>query len=131
MLAELAMAIVLLVIAMTLVIKVLSWAAHERRVADRRERAVLEVANLMEQITAHPMEEVTPEMARGLTLSEAARQSLPDAQLGVEVASGAVNGVRELPAKRIAIRLRWRGSGGEWETPVRLSSWIHKRRRGS
>jgi hypothetical protein len=131
MLVELAMGIVLLTIAMTLVVKVLGWVAHERRAADRRERAAVEVANLMERITAHPFEAVTPELARGLRLSEAARQSLPDSELAVEVGGGGGDGPRALPAKRIAIRLRWRGKGGEWEAPVRLVSWIHARRNGS
>jgi hypothetical protein len=129
MLAELAMGIVLLTIAMTLVVKVLGWTAHQRRAAERRERAVVEVANLMERITAHPFEDVTPELAGGLRLSEAARQALPDSELAVEVGGG--DGPRALPAKRIAIRVRWRGSGGQWEAPVRLVSWIHARRRNS
>ena len=34
-------------------------------------------------------------------------------------------------AKRIAIRLRWRGSSGEWVAPVRLTSWIERRKEGS
>jgi hypothetical protein len=131
MLAELAMTIVLLIIAMTLVVKVLGWVAHERRAADRRERAVMEVANLMERITAQPLDEVTQEWARRLPLSEAARQSLPGSELAVEIDGSAGLGPRPVPAKRIAIRLRWRGSSGEWDAPVRLTSWIHARRKGS
>jgi hypothetical protein len=129
MLAELAITIVLLMIAMTLVVKILGWMAHERRSADRREQAVLEVANLMERITAHAFEEVTPELARGMSLSEPARQSLPDPELSVEV--NAAEGARTPAAKRIAIRLRWRGATGEWEAPVRLVSWVHARRKSS
>jgi hypothetical protein len=130
-LVELAMAIVLLSIAMTLTLKVLGWAAHDGRAAERRERGVLEVANLMEQITAYRFEEVTPELAAGLKLSEPARESLPDAQLSVELKDGDRAASEGLAAKRIAIRLRWRGARGSWEAQVRLTSWIFARRKDS
>ncbi len=85
---------------------------------------MLEVANVMERITAYPFDEVTPELARRMTLSRAARQSLPDSELAVDVAESEPGPGRS--AKRIAIRLRWRGRDGEWEAPVRLTSWIER-----
>ena len=39
----------------------------------------------MERITAYPFEEVTPRSPGGSTLSDAARQSLPDSELAVDV----------------------------------------------
>ena len=27
-------------------------------------------------------------------------------------------------AKRVVIRLRWKGAGGQWQAPVRLTAWI-------
>ena len=63
-LVEVAMATVLLMIAMTLTVKVLGFVALERRACERRQRAMLEVANLMERITAYPFDEVTPELAK-------------------------------------------------------------------
>ncbi len=80
-LAEVAMATVILMIAMSLTVKVLGWVALERRAAERRQRAVLEVANVMERITAYPFEEVTPDLTRRITLSTTAGQSLPDSDL--------------------------------------------------
>jgi hypothetical protein len=125
-LVELAMAAVLLMIAMALTVKVLGLVAHERRASERRQRALVEVANLMEQITAYPFEEVTPELGRRLSLRATARQSLPDAELAVEVADKEPGAGRS--ARRIAIRLSWRAPGGEPVAPVRLSSWIERRR---
>jgi hypothetical protein len=125
-LVEVAMATVLLMIAMTLVVKVLGWVAHERRSAERRQRALLEVANVMERITAYPFEQVTPDLARRFTLSEAARGLLPDAELAVDLRDDPPEAVRG--ARRIAIRLRWRGSSGLWDAPVRLTSWIEQRK---
>ena len=50
------MAAVLLMIAMTLTVKVMGYVGIERRATERRQRALLEVANLMERITAHPFD---------------------------------------------------------------------------
>jgi len=128
-LAEVTMATVLLMIAMTLTIKVLGVVALERRNSERKQRAVMEVANLMERITAFPFEQVTPGLAGRMTVSDAVRQSLPDSELAVDVVGSEPGAGRR--AKRIAIKLRWRGRSGEWEAPVRLTSWIERRGEGS
>jgi Tfp pilus assembly protein PilV len=128
-LVEVAMAAVLLMIAMTLTVKVIGLVALERRASERRQRALFEVANVMERITSYPFDDVTPELAGRLTLSAPARQSLPDSELAIDVA-GPEPG-QDRAAKRIAIKLRWRGPDGEWVAPVRLASWIERRRQGS
>jgi Tfp pilus assembly protein PilV len=125
MVAEVTMAAVLLMIAMTLTVRVLGMVALQRRNSERRQRAVVEVANLMERITAYPFEQVDPGLAGRMTVSDAARQSLPDCELKVDVAASEPGAGRS--AKRIAIKLRWRGRSGEWEAPVRLTSWIERR----
>jgi hypothetical protein len=128
-LAEVTMATVMLAIAMSLTVKVLGWVALERRAAERRQRAVLEVANVMERITSYPFEEVTPDLTRRITLSTTADQSLPESDLVVDVTHSDPGAGRS--AKRIAIRLRWKGRSGEWDAPVRLTSWIERRRPAS
>jgi hypothetical protein len=128
-LVEVAMATVLLMIVMTLTLKVMGFVALERRATDRRQRATLEVANLMERITAYDFDEVTPELAKGMKLSPTLAQSLPDSELAVDVAPGQPGPGRS--AKRIAIKLRWRGRDGEWVAPVRLTSWIERVRQQS
>jgi hypothetical protein len=128
-LVEVTMAAVLLMIAMTLTVKVLGLVALERRTSERRQRALIEVANVMERISAHPFDEVTAELAGRLTLSPPARQSLPESELAVEILGAEPGPGRS--AKRIAIKLRWRGPGGEWVAPVRLTSWIERRRQGT
>ena len=119
------MAAVLLMIAMTLTVKVLSLVAIERRASERRQMAHFEVANLMERITAYPFDQVTPELAGRLTLSPPARQSLHDSKLAVDITASEPGEGRS--AKRIAILLRWRGPDGEWVAPMRLTSWIERR----
>jgi hypothetical protein len=125
-LVEISMATVLLMIAMTLTVKVVGYVAAERRVTERRQRALVEVANLMERITAHEFPDVTPELAGQMALSPGLKQSLPDSELKVDVASSEPAPGRQ--SKRIAIRLRWRERDGGWTAPVRLSSWIEQLR---
>ena len=93
--------------------------------ADQRQRAMLEAANVMERITAEPFDEVTAERARRLSITPAAAGSLPGAELAVEVKEERPGPDRS--ARRIAVRLRWKGRSGEWEAPVRLTTWIERR----
>jgi hypothetical protein len=128
-LPELAMATVMLTIAMALTVQVLSYAGQQRRAADQRQRAIVEAANAMERITAEPFEAVTAERARRLAVSPESAGSLPGAELAVEVAEESPGPGRS--AKRVAVRLRWKGRSGEWEAPVRLVTWIERRRSSS
>jgi hypothetical protein len=125
-LPELAMATVMLTIAMGLTVKVLGFAGQQRRAAEQRQRAIVEVANAMERITAEPFDTVTAERARTLAISPASAGSLPGAELSVEVAEESPGPGRS--ARRIAVRLRWKGRSGEWEAPVRLVTWIERGR---
>jgi hypothetical protein len=127
-LVEVAMAGVMLMIAMGLTVKMLSFVAIQRRAAERRQQALLEAGNLMERITGYPYEEVSASLARKLTLSPQARQALPESDLVIDVAESQGDAGRF--AKRIAIRLRWRNRAGEWDRPVRLTSWIQRGRSG-
>jgi hypothetical protein len=120
------MSTVILVVVMSVAVKILGWVALERRGAERRERATVEVANLMERLTAYPYEQLTSEMARKSALSAEAAASLPDAELKVDIAAG--EPAKGRSAKRIAIQLRWRSQQGEWVAPVRVTSWIERRR---
>jgi Tfp pilus assembly protein PilV len=128
-LVEVTIGTVLLAIIMTVTVQVLGFAAHERGAAERRQRALLEAGNLMERITAYSFDEVTAERVRRITLSESARQALAGAELAIDVA--AINHAADDAAKRISVRIRWHNRAGLWEGPVRLTSWINRRRAGS
>jgi hypothetical protein len=123
---EMAIAAAMLAVAMAMTVKVLGYAGRERRAADQRQRAIVEVANAMERITAEPFDAVTAERARRLSISPASAGSLPGAELAVEVSEESPGPGRS--AKRIAVRLRWKGRSGEWEAPVRLVTWIERGR---
>ncbi len=125
-LAEIAMTSVLLMIAMGLTVKVLGWVGVERRSWDRRQWAAQEAANLMEEATSRPFEDVTSASLKGLAISPHARALLPGAELAAEVAANDPAGGPG--SKRVAIRLRWHNRAGEWDAPVRLTSWIYRGR---
>ena len=125
-LAEVAMSSVLLMIAMTVTVKVLGWVGAERRAWDRRQWAAQEVANLMERATSRPFEEVTTTNLKTLKIAPQTAALLPDAELTAEVAENDPAGGPG--SKRLAMRLRWHNRAGEWDSPVRLTSWIYRGR---
>ena len=126
MLVELTISAAMLAVAMTLTVQMLGLAARQRRESDHRQRATLEAANLMERLAAGPFDEITPERARGLSRSTAAPAGLTGAEWTVEVKDEAPGPGRS--ARRIAVRLRWKGRSGEWEAPVRLTTWVERGR---
>ncbi len=126
-LVELAMGTALFTIAMTLTVKILGTVAVERRAAERRQQALLEVGNLMERITAYPYDELSPDLAKRLSLSPAARAALPHSELGIDISPVKAGKGTSRSSKRIALVVRWQGGGGEWVAPVRLVSWVEKR----
>ncbi len=128
-LAETAMSAVMLIIAMGLITKVVGSVAVQRRVWDRRQTAVFEGANLMERLTARPFDALSTENVKNLTLSQQAAQSLPDGQLQVNIVENDPVGGDD--SKRIAVNIRWRNRAGEWDAPVKLTSWVYRRKEGS
>jgi hypothetical protein len=123
-LAELAISAAMLVVAMALTVKVLGWVGAQRRAWERRQVAVTETANLMERLSAWPFEGVTPSSTRALPLSPRARQSLPGAELKVDVRENDAAG--GAGSKRLSVQLRWHNRSGEWDAPVQLTSWIYR-----
>jgi hypothetical protein len=129
MLAELAMSAVMLAIAMALVVKVVGWMATEHRAWDRRQWAVQEASNLMEEATARPFDAVSTTGLADLALSSQARRLLPGAELKADVAEKDATGGPG--SKRVAVRVRWKDRSGSWDAPVQLTSWVYRRRPGS
>ena len=111
----------LLAVAMTLAVQALGWLAADRRALDRRREAAQEAANIMERLASTPWDDLTPEALDVAKLSPEARKALPGGILKVAVTTqGAL--------KRLAVEVRWRGQGGPAEAPVRLTSWVARRK---
>ena len=120
---EAGLAILSLGIAMTLTLKVASWIGHENREGDRRQRAILEVSNLMERLSALPFDQLDQKTVASLTLSPATARALPNSKLAISLAQD--DPVGGSGSKRIDVMLRWRDTADAWTGPVTLSSWIH------
>jgi len=119
MLVELAVSTLIVVVAMTVTTQTLSWIANSRRSADRRHYALLEVANVMERITADASLTHSPRVLKQLELSREAKQCLPEAELAIDTKPDPEQG-----ATRLTVSLKWRGQAGRWEAPIRLTTWV-------
>jgi|GEM_PF-2021368 len=118
-LVELAVSTLILVVAMTVTTQTLSWIANSRRSAHRRHYALLEVANVMERITADTTLTHSPQGLKQLELSREAKQSLPGAELAIDTKPD-----HKQDATRLTVSLKWRGAAGHWEAPIRLTTWV-------
>ena len=121
-LIEMAISGMMIAAAMAVTIQVVGWVAAERRAVARRERAVVEVANLMERVAGRPFDEITPESLAALRLPDAARAALP----GAEIKANLDARNEPIARKRITLELRWADRAGRAEAPVRLVAWSHR-----
>jgi type II secretory pathway pseudopilin PulG len=102
------------------------WITQQRRAADHRQMAVLEVANLTERIAAQEWHQVTNEGLAELTVSDSVQQALDTPKL--ETSVSLIPGPPE--AKRIMVQLSWRDRGGNRVAPVTVVNWLHNRKGG-
>jgi prepilin-type N-terminal cleavage/methylation domain-containing protein len=122
-LVELLAAAAMVGVVLAVMVPVIGWAAAERRAVARRERAMLEAANVLERLAERPWDRITNEDLKRVQLSESASAALPGASLRVEVAE--IAGPPE--AKRVRVAIRWRDRPGVDAAPVRLSAFVHRR----
>jgi prepilin-type N-terminal cleavage/methylation domain-containing protein len=127
-LIELAISMLVLVAAMGVTVKALGWLGQERRAGDRRQWAVQAASNVMERLASEPYEQVSDATAKALVAEAGADRVLPGAVWDVTVTDDAGSPV---PGKRVALALRWRERSGGWGSPVRLTSWVYRRRNPS
>ncbi|MDG3004019.1 type IV pilus modification PilV family protein [Paludisphaera mucosa] len=128
-LIETAMSALMLMIAMTLITKVVASVASERRAWDRRRCATAEAANVMERLSARPFDALATGPVPGLALAPEAARALPGAELKADVVADDPAG--GAGSKRIGLQLRWRNRSGGWDAPVRLTTWVHRRKEKS
>jgi prepilin-type N-terminal cleavage/methylation domain-containing protein len=124
---ECLVALVLLGAAAALMAQVLGGVVQQRRAADQQSLALLETANLMEQLVAIPYAELTPQRAAELGISELAQHQLPGARLEVSVAPTA----DDPSGKVVRVSLRWHDRSGRYGAPLQLTAWRYQRERSS
>ena len=103
-------------------VPLLSWIALERRALLAREEASAYVANLMDEITAGPWEDISNESLAGVEPISWIRNQLRRPEMKLDVAVDP----DDPDAKRVTIELAWANRGGHRVTPVRLTSWVYR-----
>ena len=98
------------------------WVAVARRESDRRQIALLEAGNVLEQITANPFNQIDAQSALKVKLSDYARQLLGDDALAVDVQTAE----GDPPAKRITVAVAYKESD-RGQGSIRLTSWVYDR----
>jgi hypothetical protein len=122
-LIEMAIAGVLIVVAMTVTVQIVGSIALERKAVERRERALLEVENVLERVVTWPWDELTTESMRRYSISSASAGFLRNPALKVTVTP-----LEDAPVrKKVLVELRWLDRSGRPETPVRLVGWVYRK----
>lgn len=121
-LMEIAAAGILLAVMLTVSLQFVRATSGQRRGLQARRTAIQEAANVMERLCARSWEELTPEVAAQVQLSEEARRAFPDGELQVEVALPE----KEPDGKRIAVVLRWPAGPEQPDRSVRLVAWKYR-----
>jgi Tfp pilus assembly protein PilE len=103
------------------VIPTLGWIARQRQFSRERQAAILEVGNIMERLTALEWDELTPQRAVQIQLSEPVQSQLSEPRLTVTVET------EEDAAKRVLIQLAWQIGPDRVAPPVRLAAWVYRR----
>lgn len=122
-LLELIVAGVLLGVVLSAAVPALRWVGRQRMAARQRQAALLEVGNLLEELTALDWNDLTPERAASVKLSEQLQAQLENSKLEVAV-EGDEN---DETAKQIRIDLTWNLAPARPAAPVRLSAWVFRR----
>lgn len=122
-LVEIAMAVMVLMAAMSLAVKVLAGVGQQRRATERRLLALQELANAVERVNAEPFDALNAGRARELS-RPAAHSALSKADWQAELTADDAGPVA---GKRVTVRVRWKGPSGEWSAPVSLTTWVYQR----
>lgn len=98
-----------------------------RQSGERRQLAMQEVANLMEELSVREWSQLTAEGTEDITLTPAVQAALPDAELTIRIlpeeSEVAAVEADAIEVRRIEISLRWREQGDQFIAPVRLTTW--------
>jgi prepilin-type N-terminal cleavage/methylation domain-containing protein len=121
-LVEVTVAAVVLSALVVMLGQAIGWVAVARRDSDRRQIALLEAGNVLEQITANSFDQIDAQSALRVKLSDYARQLLGDDALTIDVQTDE----GDAAAKRITVAVAYqesvRGQGS-----LRLTTWVYDR----
>lgn len=116
---ELLVAMGILLVLMGMCLKYFAATASQRRAAQWRQIALREAANQMERLAGQGWDDLVSERAAKLSLSDEARQVLPQATLAIQITQPA----GEPDTKQLAVTVRWRPRPESPGAQVRLVAW--------
>jgi type II secretory pathway pseudopilin PulG len=125
-LVELVASCVLLGALLTVCLQLVQGSVSERRATHERLVALQEAQNVLEDLYGRGWDELGPDAARGVQLSEQAKRVLPDGRAEAQI-DGPQEAQKDLAAKRIAVSVRWRPGPARPELSVRLVAWKYER----
>lgn len=97
----------------------MAWMVRMQRTLERRQLALLTVANTLDAQTALPAAALTLGETRELPLDQGVRDELPEAELVRQVSETDPSG-----ARRVVVALRWRDFRGTTTQEVSLTGWV-------
>lgn len=97
----------------------MAWMVRMQRTLERRQLALLTVANTLDTQTALPAAALTPGETLALPLGEGVRAELPEAELVRRVTA-----TDPVGARRVVVALRWRDFRGTTTQEVALTGWV-------
>ncbi len=119
---EVAAAAAILAAVFVFVAQAALWTAANRSAIDRRQSALVEAENVMEQLTSLPWAELTAETAAKVTLSPSAAE-----RFGNQALTSTVTSSEDQPgAKRIVVQVRYSDGDQVDARRVRLVAWAYR-----
>jgi type II secretory pathway pseudopilin PulG len=120
-LLEIAVALGLLGMLMSVSVQMLRVMGERQRAAERRGAATQTVQALTEQLSNMPWEHLTAQAADAVEIPAAMSARLPGSRLSVAV----IEESEPIVAKRVTVELRWNGPRGQPARPMRLTTWVY------
>jgi len=126
MLLEVVVSCVLLGALLTVCLGLVQGSVSQQRAIQERLVAIEEAQNVLEELYGRPWDELGPEAARGVKLSDEAQQVLPEGRVEAEIGQPEA-GPKDPAAKRIVVSVRWQPGAARPELSVRLAAWKYAR----
>jgi Tfp pilus assembly protein PilE len=121
--AEVLAAAALMSVVTVVVLPIVTSVAAAREESSRRHLAVLEVANLMEQIAALRQKgALTDDALNALALPDSAAEHFDEPELSVQLAEPAGTP----PARELSVSLTWLNAAGERVEPVHVTAFLYE-----
>lgn len=94
----------------------------QTRRTEMHQLAMNEASNLMENLSSRSWNDLTPETAKSVKISESTRNMIPDAKLSAEI----IQPEQTPDAKKISIQISYKHLPGQADPVVSLTTWVYQ-----